>query len=122
MKEHPIDNRPRGVLIMVDGACQRVIAQVDDPNTDIDYIETVKAFAAPASQLTETDKELASRALPDAGGRPSLEFPIFSMPAFDYRSADGKLIERYVRYVSSFWPALTTIAAWLQKSGHMHCL
>jgi len=114
MKEHPIDNRPRGVLIMVDGACQRVIAQVDDPNTDIDYIETVKAFAAPASQLTETDKELASRALPDAGGRPSLEFPIFSMPAFDYRSADGKLIERYVRYVryvSSFWPALTTIAA-----------
>ncbi|MBB3452806.1 hypothetical protein FHT86_001062 [Rhizobium sp. BK313] len=81
--------KTRGVLIMVDAACQRVIAQVDDPNTDIDHIEMGKAFAALASQLTETDKELASCALPGADRRSSLEFPIFSMPAFDYRSADG---------------------------------
>lgn len=90
------------VLVVTDHLDTIAFGQADDPGFDLDD----KAMRPALRTLMESidpdhrAREMASR--PHSDTRTKVEYPIYAMPRYPYKSEDGKLVAAYGTYLSSF--------------------
>ena len=90
------------VLIVTDHLDTIAFGQADDPGFDLDdramrpTLRTLMESIDPDHRV----REMSSR--PHSDTRTKVEYPIYAMPRYPYKSRDGKLVAAYGTYLKSF--------------------
>tara|TARA_R110002020_G_scaffold116694_1_gene267315 strand:+ start:14307 stop:14705 length:399 start_codon:yes stop_codon:yes gene_type:complete len=94
-------------LVVTDKVGRIYFGYVPDPGLEPDEAEMRNAFQALGRMIGTDHAANIAAARQKTDTRTSVECPVFVMPAFPYKRADGRSVEAYGTYLKSFSLAVT---------------